>query len=342
MKLRLGLLWILIACICSGCSDEKVQQNDTSSSTCEVFAMDTYMTLTADGENVDKALNEAKARIEELDNILSTGNEESEIALLNKTGSGELSEDSFYLLEKSLEISDKTDGAFLPTIYPLMEAWGFPTKEFNVPEESTIESLLPLLDVGQVEIDSDKKSVSFKKAGMKLDFGGIAKGYTSDEIMKIFKENGIESGIVNLGGNVHTLGTKADGSLWKVGIQNPSGGEDYLGVLEIADKAVITSGGYERYFEEDGIIYHHIIDPDTGFPADNELQSVTIVSDNGLLADGLSTALFVMGLDKAIDFWRNNNTEFDVIMMTKDNVVYVSEGISDSFSTSYDMKLIER
>lgn len=341
MKVKVIGLLILIMCICGGCKAQDVQQEDTFKS-CEVFAMDTYMTLTAYGENANGALEKAESRIKELDEKLSTGNADSEIALLNSNGSGKLSKDSFYLLEKSLDISKKTDGAFLPTIYPIMEAWGFPTKEFNVPDASLIKNLMPLLDIGKVDIDSQNDSVSFREEGMKLDFGGIAKGYTSDEIMKIFKENGIESGIINLGGNVHTLGTKADGSLWKVGIQNPYGDEEYLGVLEIADKAVITSGGYERYFEKDGIIYHHIIDPATGYPADNELQSVTIVSNDGVLADGLSTALFVMGLDKAIKFYRDNSEDFDVIMMTKDDVVYVSEGVSDSFSTSFDMKLIER
>lgn len=342
MKARIGLLLILVACVCSGCADDKVQQEDTASSTCDVFAMDTYMTLAANGDNSDKALEEAQDRIKELDEKLSTGNADSEVAVLNESGSGELSEDTFYLLEKSLDISRRTDGAFLPTIYPLMEAWGFPTKEFKVPEDSQIESLLPLLDVRQVNIDSEKRSVSFEKDGMKLDFGGIAKGYTSDEVMRIFRENGIESGIVNLGGNVHTLGSKPDGSKWRVAIQNPYGDEDYLGVLEIADKAVITSGGYERYFEKDGVIYHHIIDTKTGYPADNELVSVTIVCDEGVLADGLSTSLFVMGLEKACDFYRDNSEEFDVILMTKDNEVYVSQGISESFSTTYDMKLIER
>jgi thiamine biosynthesis lipoprotein len=178
--------------------------------------------------------------------------------------------------------------------------------------------------------------------GMEIDFGGIAKGYTSSEIMDIFKECGIESGLVSLGGNVQTLGYKTDGSQWRVAVQNPDETEDYLGVLETHDKAVITSGGYERYFEEDGKTYHHIIDTETGFPAQNGLTSVTIVSSDGMLADGLSTSLFVMGLEKASEFWKEHSDEFDAILLTEDGELYVTEGISDEFTSDLTINLIRR
>ena len=230
----------------------------------------------------------------------------------------------------------------MPTIYPLMEAWGFSTKEFQVPEQKVIEQCLAGLDVSRIKKDSASRQIEFGLPGMKIDFGGIAKGYTSSKIIDIFKENGIESGIINLGGNVQTLGTKENGSLWRVAIQSPDADMDYLGILEVRDKAVITSGGYERYFEENGTIYHHILDPQTGYPADNGLVSVTIVSADGLLADGVSTALFVMGLDQAKQFWRENSDLFDAIFMTEENQLYVTEGIVDSFSTTYDVQLVER
>lgn len=134
---------------------------------------------------------------------------------------------------------------------------------------------------------------------MKVDFGGIAKGYTSASVMEIFKECGVTSGLVSLGGNVQALGSKIDGSSWKVAVQNPDSEENYLGVLSIKDKAVITSGGYERYLKN-GKVYHHIIDPSTGYPANSGLKSVTIVSNDGTLADGLSTSLFIMGLKKQL------------------------------------------
>ena len=177
---------------------------------------------------------------------------------------------------------------------------------------------------------------------MKIDFGGIAKGYTSSEIMKIFDANGIKSGLVSLGGNVQALGCKTDKSKWKVAIQNPDNEEDYIGVLAIENKAVITSGGYERYFENNGKIYHHIIDPATGYPADSGLKSVTIVSEDGTLADGLSTSLFIMGLDKAKEYWQKNSQKFDAILLTNDNKQYVTEGIYNDYSTDYPVEEIKK
>ena len=177
---------------------------------------------------------------------------------------------------------------------------------------------------------------------MKVDFGGIAKGYTSASVMEIFKECGVASGLVSLGGNVQALGSKVDGCSWKVAVQNPDSEENYLGVLSIKDKAVITSGGYERYFEKNGKVYHHIIDPSTGYPANSGLKSVTIVSNDGTLADGLSTSLFIMGLKKATDYWRENSDKFDAIFLTSDNKQYATEGIYDNYSSDYTVEKIKK
>lgn len=177
---------------------------------------------------------------------------------------------------------------------------------------------------------------------MKIDLGAIAKGYTSSKIIDIFKENNIKSGMVTLGGNVQVLGKKPDGSLWKVGIQNPIGEDEYLGVLQTSDKAVITSGGYERNFTKNGKIYHHILDPSNGYPANNGLTSVTIISSDGTLADALSTSLFVMGKDKAIDFYKKSNYNFDFILYSSDNKLIISDGIKDIFSSDLDIKVVNK
>ena len=160
--------------------------------------------------------------------------------------------------------------------------------------------------------------------------------------MDIFKDYKVDSGLVNLGGNVQAYGTKPDGSNWRVAIQNPNNTEDYIGVLSIADKAVITSGGYERYFEQDGKTYHHIIDPSTGYPAENGLISVTIVSDDGTLADGLSTSLFIMGKDKAVEFWKSHSDEFDAVLEADDGTLYVTEGIKDSFTSDSTVEIVSK
>ena len=156
------------------------------------------------------------------------------------------------------------------------------------------------------------------------------------------QEYDITSAILNLGGNVQLVGAKPDGSSWKVGIKSPDEQEEYLGVLSAKNKAIITSGGYERYFEENGRKYHHIIDPKTGMPAYNGLQSVTIVSEDGTLADGLSTALYVMGTEEAVKFWQDHSDEFDAILYTDDGTLYVTEGIADTFTSSHSITVLEK
>ena len=321
-------------------TEEKAESNEEASK--DIFAMDTYMTVTAYGAKAQEAVDEAEAEIQRLDELLSTGNEESEIAQLNQNKSATLSEDAGYLVERALELNKETDGAFDIAIYPVMEAWGFPTQNYQVPTADTLESLLKLADASQIIYDENSRKISFGREGMKIDLGGIAKGYTSSRIMDIYKENNISSGLVNLGGNVQALGTKPDGSKWRVAVQSPDDTEDYLGILSVEDKAVITSGGYERYFEQDGKTYHHIINPKTGYPAENGLTSVTVVSEDGTLADGLSTSLFIMGKDKAIEFWRVHSDEFDIIMMTDEGKLYMTEGIQNDFSTEMEMEIIEK
>ena len=314
--------------------ESKEQTSSDTEASKDIFAMDTYMTVTAYGENAQKAVDEAEAEIERLDALLSTGNKDSEITKLNTQKSTILSEDGGYLVERALELNKETDGAFDIAIYPVMEAWGFPTQNFRVPSADELTELLKHVDASEISYDRDTRKISFEDEQMKMDLGGIAKGYTSSRIMEIFKEN--------LGGNVQALGTKTDGSNWRVAVQNPDNTEDYLGILSIQDKAVITSGGYERYFEQDGVTYHHIIDPKTGYPAENGLVSVTIVSEDGTLADGLSTSLFIMGEEKAAEFWKTHSEEFDAVLVTDDGTIYVTEGLKDSFTTEQDQKIITK
>ena len=210
------------------------------------------------------------------------------------------------------------------------------------PDDKKINETILKINLSDVNFDENSSEVSFKKNGMGLDFGGIAKGYTSSQLMDIFKEYEIKSAMVSLGGNVQVLGAKPDGSLWKVAVKNPNKNDDYLGIITAKDKAVITSGGYERYFDKDGKRYHHILDPDTGYPADSDLQSVTIVSSDGALADAYSTALFVMGLEKSIDFWYENSEDFDAVLYTSDGKLYVTEGISDNFTSENKFKVINK
>ncbi len=361
--MKKNILLLILACISAislaGCTFQQSSNQETASDAVtgtesadaastemqskELYAMDTYMTVKAYGDNASEALSESVKKIQELDSLLSTGDENSEIYALNHSGSAALSDTSAYLYQRSMEINSATDGAFNPLVYPLMDAWGFTTDNYKVLTQSEIDKLLPLTDISKVTFDDETNEITFAEEGMAIDFGGIAKGYTSDSVAQIMRENNVGGAIINLGGNVCVIGTKADGSYWKVGIQDPKDSSKCLGVLSLTDKCVITSGGYERYFTENGKTYHHIIDPATGMPADSGLLSVSIISDDGTLADGLSTALFVMGLDKATTFWRESGYEFDFVIMTDENQLYISEGISDIFtSDTYKINIVKR
>lgn len=331
-------------------SEDAGEQNSSDSSqeyTSDVFAMDTYMTLTAYGENAQEAVEVGIAEIQRLDDLLSTGKDTSEVAQINANGGGVLSEDTDYLVKRALDIYQSTNGAFDISIYPVMQLWGFTTGNFAVPSESDLAAKLALVDAGKIILSEENGQTSISlPEGMEIDLGGIAKGYTSGRVMDVMKSYGIKSAVINLGGNAHVLGTKTDGSQWKVGIQDPEDENGYLGGVSVTDKAIITSGGYERYFvdKDTGVKYHHIIDPKTGYSANNGLISVTIVSADSTLADGLSTSLFVLGTEDAITYCEEHCAEdgFDAIMEDEDGKLYITDGIYDDFINMNNNKNIEK
>ena len=343
MKLRKYILTVMIAItamtVLSSCANkENTVKGQPDQSTQEIFAMDTYMSLTAYGSNSEEAVNKAVQEINRLDAMFSVGNADSDVTKINENGSGEVSEETAFIMNRAMQVSEKTNGAFDITVYPLMELWGFTTKNYRVPESSEIAEALKGVSYTNVSVNGQQVALT---GGSSIDLGGIAKGYTSSRVIQIMKDCGIEHAIVNLGGNVQVLGTKTDGSDWRVAIQNPASENSYLGILSTTDKAVITSGGYERYFEQDGQVYHHIIDTQTGYPSDSDLTSVTIVHSDGTTADALSTALFAMGLDGAKELYRSGDIDFDMILFDGSRV-YVSEGIASGFSTDMNKEIITR
>lgn len=309
----------------------------------EIFALDTAITLKVYGKRRDEVLKKLENRILELDELLSTGKETSEVSRLNMSGKAILSETGRELMERSLELNKETDGLFDISIYPLMELWGFPGKNYKVPSDKEIKENLKNVGSDKIIFDEGTGEISFKNKGMKIDFGGIGKGYITDELVKILTEEKVESAIINLGGNVFGFNSKPDGSLWNVAIRDPNEPENYMAAVKLENCAVITSGGYERYFEENGKIYHHILNPVTGKPSDSNLKSVSIISQDGTLADALSTSLFIMGEKKAIEYWKTKGKNFDVILLTEDNRLLVSEGISERIvSDRYDINVISK
>jgi len=294
------------------------------------FAMDTVMSLTACGPNAEEALDAAERELHRLDALLSTGSPDSEVSRLNTAGRAPVSEDTAALLAAARGAWAETGGLFDCTIYPLMELWGFPSRDYRVPAEAELMQTLPLVDGSRVRLSGGEATLG---AGQKIDLGGIAKGYAARRAVECFQAHGVRAGIVSLGGNVQTLGSRPDGTPWQVGVRDPSGGpDDALAVLSAGDLAIVTSGGYERWFEADGRVYPHILDPRTGRPAETDLLSVTVVCADGTRADALSTALYVMGFDGAVRFWREHEG-FELILVTTGRALYATEGLDGLLSS---------
>ncbi|MBQ9605347.1 MAG: FAD:protein FMN transferase [Firmicutes bacterium] len=333
MKKKRFFAFFLAFMLLSGCSQNTAE---TAEHSAEIFAMDNVMELKAYG-NDEASLKAAEAEINRLDALLSKTNEKSDIYKFNN-GDNDISAETRSLISSALEISESTDGAFDISVAPVTEIWGFTDEQYRVPSPEEIKAVLER--VGYEKIKTEGGSIE-KPDNALIDLGGIAKGYTSDRVIDVFRQSGINSAIISLGGNVQTLGTKPDGSQWKVGIQNPEKDENtpFIGVLAVNEKAVITSGAYQRFFEQDGKIYHHIIDPKTGCPAESGIISATVVSDSGMLADGLSTALFVMGLENAEEYWRKNGG-FDFIIQTEDKKIFITEGIEKDFTSDFEYEII--
>ena len=232
------------------------------------------------------------------------------------------------MLDYSLRISDLTNGALDCTMYPVLTAWGFTTSNYNIPTDTELANLLK--NTGYEKVNLDGNSIAIPE-DMQIDLGAVGKGDTGDRIVDILQENGIESALLDLGGNIQTIGTKPDGTQWKLGLRSPFD-EGSFATLEVSDCAVITSGGYERYFVgDDGETYWHILDPATGKPAHSGLVSVTIVGKEGRLCDALSTSLFVMGLDKAKELWEQRD-DFEMVLVSEEGVIYLTEGLEENFS----------
>ena len=323
-----ALLALLLCAVLCGCAPK--------AATTEFFAMDTVMQLTAYGKNAEEALKSCEEEIAKLDTKLSAQSAGSEIAGLNAGGSCEES-DTLEVLTDALKIARRTDGAYDPTVYPLMTLWGFGTETAHVPQQADIDAALS--HVGYEKLPDVTCPYSLPN-GMAVDLGGIGKGFAAKKARQNLLSSGITSAVLSLGGNVTLVGAKPDGSDWTVGLQDPSL-DSLFGYVSGKNVSVVTSGGYQRYFEENGERYWHILDAKTGWPAKTGLVSVTIVSENDVLADGLSTALFVMGLEKAEDFWRESG-DFEAVFLLDSGEIFVTEGLKNSFRSERGFEVIAR
>ena len=320
MKKILSYLFLCaLLCALNGCG---VQSGDVRNSV-NFFAMDTLMEFSAYAD--ETTLSGAREIVTELESRVSTTNAKSEIYRLNHDGGGTVSPGTAELLRTALSMCRLTNGAFDLSIYPVVRAWGFTTGEYRIPSGDELAALLAQVDYTRIRLDGEDVSLP---DGMEIDLGGIAKGYAGRKAAEYLREHGVTSALLNLGGNVQTVGEKPDGTPWRVAVQDPLQSGAYAGILEIRNQAAVTSGGYERHFTgEDGETYWHIMDPETGRPARSGLLSVTVVADDGALCDALSTALFVMGAETAERFWREHQ-DFEMVLITEDGEAIVTPGLS--------------
>lgn len=292
--------------------------------------MNTFMKVKCYGKKAEEAVSAAQNYIKELEETISVTKENSDIYRLNHAQEFpvQVSQKVSNLIKYSISMAEKTEGAFNPCLYPITSAWGFTKKENKILSDKEVKELLPLTNYKNVKIEGNAISM---KNGMMIDLGAVGKGFAGDEAIKVLKSFGIKSAILDLGGNIQTIGSKPDGKNWSIGIKNPFD-QGTIAFVEVSDMAVITSGGYERFFiGSDGKKYIHIFDGKTGKPVENEIVSSTIIGKIGTECDALSTSLFVMGVEKSINFWKNENN-FDFILITDDLKIYVSEGIFGNFS----------
>lgn len=291
------------------------------------------------GTKAEKAFNEVLDRLNEIDDKISVFKDYSEISRINKSSgisAQKVSPDTYFLIKKALEYSKISEGTFDPTIRPLVALWGIGTKNADIPSKENIEKNLKLVDYKSVLFYENDTAVKLKNINQEIDLGGIAKGYAADEVRDIFIKNHIKSAIIDLGGNIFVLGKKTDGSPFSVGIQDPFKERDtFVGIVSLENKSVVTSGNYERYFIKDGTRYHHIIDPKTGYPSVSNIISATIISDKSLDGDGLSTGIYILGIDKAMRLIEKMNG-IDAILISEDKKIYLSSGIKKNFKPTND------
>lgn len=323
------LFFLLIFCLsaCSPSIPKKVEAKTENE-----FLLNTLVSITYYEDADAGAVKEALALCKDYELIFSRTAADSELSRLNESGSMTVSADLLNVLRIALDYCEKTDGAFDITMGALSSLYDFSGSDPHVPAPDDLRSALSHVDYQKIQIDGSTVTLGDRAAV--VDLGAVAKGYTALVLTRMLADAGVESALLDLGGNIQAIGENPEGRPWGVAVQDPFG-EGYLGVLSVTDRAVVTSGGYERNFEQNGVIYHHILDPDTAAPADTGLCAVTVVGENGLTCDALSTALYVMGKDAALDFWRSRE-DFECILVEPNGAVTVTEGLQDCFRAHVD------
>ena len=331
-KSKLIIFLLIYVTTLIGCNKSSTTKSDPISRT-ELF-MGTVVTITLYDSTDSSILDKAFDRVAEIESLVSINESGTELDEVNASAGikpVKVTSTTYDIVEKGLEYSRLSNGGFDITIGPLVKLWNIGLEGAKVPTPEEISNTLPLIDYNSLELNKEGQTIFLTKKNMMIDLGSIAKGYAADEISKILAENNVHSAIINLGGNVYAHGEKIDGSDWKIGIQNPFNERgNIVGLVKVKNKTVVTSGIYERYIEQDGVKYHHLLDPKTGYPFDNNIAGVSIITDKSIDADALSTIVFSKGVDEGLKFVEDL-PNVDAIFITKDNKIYLSKGIKNIF-----------
>lgn len=324
------ILFSLTACL-TACTAEV----ETTESSLDFFAMDTYMSISVTAVNSDEVITEAFSIVNEIDNAISRTNETSDIYILNNSDGEivEVSDITYEILTIAIECAVETNGAFDPTICAVTDLWSIGSEDARVPTDEEITTTLATVSYENIILLSDNQVQLLN--GAQIDLGAVGKGYAADMIVEIYEENDAARGVISLSGNIYVYGEKESGDLWSIGITDPDDTDEINIAIQTAQNSIVTTGTYERYFEEDGVIYHHIFNTSTGYPTDEDIKSVTVISESSTLADIYATALFAMGYDEAILFAENND-EIDVVIIRDDDTVYYSDGLSVTLGDKYE------
>lgn len=336
------IICVLIPCIfivltCSSCAVGKGKYYEKSN-----IVMDTEVTLSAYGENSKDAVEEGFKRLDELNEMASSNIDDSDVSKINNASGKDYVEvhpEILKMIETSIKYSKLSNGAFDITTGPIINLWGIGTDNERLPSDEEIKAKLPLVGYEKISVNENESSVMLKEKGMAIDLGGIAKGFAADEVLKIYKKYNIENGLINLGASsIYALGKNKNNADWSIGIKHPRSEDpkEYLGIINLSNESLSTSGDYERYFIKDNKRYHHIMDPKTGYPVDNGVMSDTIIvdgdnPDNNMLADLLTTTVFTLGPKEGTKFM-NDLSGVSGEITTSDNKIYTSNGFKDRIS----------
>lgn len=317
---RIPVILLSAALLLTGCSDGSTQENLTYNDT----LFDTVIRVTL-YENADEdVLKGCEELCKKYDSLFSKSNEESDISKINnaKGEPVEVSEDTITLIKKGIYYGELSEGAFDITIGAVSDLWDFKSGEANVPKKASIKEATSHVNYKNILIQNN--TVQLTDSNAAIDVGAIAKGYIADRLKEYLEDEGVKHAVIDLGGNVLTIGSKPDGSDYNIGIQKPfdENGTPITSV-KVSDKSIVTTGIYQRYFEKDGKLYHHILDPQTGYPCENDLYSVSIITDSSATADALSTTCYLLGYEAGMKLI-NQLDNVDAIFITSDNKIHYS------------------